>query len=89
MRTFKKVLNSVFPWQSSGLDSELLKQGAWGLSLVEELGSHILHSLARKQKYFKIVRYHFCTHHRSERSIFSTVGDNVRNWETPSTTVDM
>ena len=38
------------PWQSSGKDSALLLQGAWILSMVGELRSHILSDLAEKEK---------------------------------------
>ena len=38
------------PWWSSGKDSALLLQGAWILSLLGELRSHILSDLAKKEK---------------------------------------
>ena len=38
------------PWQFSGQDSEPLMQVAWVRSLVRELGSHMLHGMAKTFK---------------------------------------
>ena len=38
------------PWWSSGEDSVLSVQGMWVQSLVRELRSHMLHSLAKQTK---------------------------------------
>ena len=42
--------NGGLPWQSNGLDSALLLQGAWVRSLVRELRSHMPHGMGKKKQ---------------------------------------
>ena len=49
-KDFLKEDSKGIPWRSNGLDSALPLQGAQVQSLVGELRSHELHSVAQKNK---------------------------------------